>query len=69
MSHSLRMTDIRQNLRSKKQNHETIQKRQFQSSNADFKKLFEAILRNCKMNQKSEKRNNIINDYFIIENA
>ena len=63
------MTNVRQNLRSKKQNHKITQKKQFQNSNASLKKLFEAVLRNCEMSQRGEKRNIIINNHLIVEDA
>ena len=63
------MINVHQNLRSKKQNHKITQKKQFQNNNANFRKLFEAALRNCEMNQKNKEKNNITNDHFIVKNA
>ena len=63
------MAGVRQGLRSKKQDHKTTQKKQFQNSNANLRKLLEATLRNCEMSQKDEEKNIITDNHFIVEDA
>ena len=68
MLHFRRITNIRQNLRSKKQNHKTIIKNSFRATMQISKNFRNSSLK-LRNELKKQKKNDIIKNYFVIENA